>query len=53
MVEVTVGWGAELQSTETDIVKRLIVNAESLVRVLDQLVNRECRIVRLQQRLVD
>ena len=48
MVEVTIGGGGELESSEADIVKGLVINAESLIRVLDELVNGEGGVVRLQ-----
>ena len=47
MVEVTVGWCRELQCPEADVVKRLVINAERLVGVLDELVDGEGRVVRL------
>ena len=39
VVEVTVCWGRQLESTEADVVQSLIVDTESLIRVLDELVN--------------
>jgi hypothetical protein len=39
VVKVTVCWGRQLESTEADIVQSLVVNTESLVRVLDELVD--------------
>jgi hypothetical protein len=39
VVEITVCWGRQLESTEADVVQSLIVDTESLVRVLDKLVN--------------
>ena len=47
MVEVSVGGRGELQCPEADVVESLIINTEGLVRVLDKLVNRESRVVRL------
>ena len=47
VVEVTVRGRGELERTEADVVERLVVNAERLVRVLDELVNGEGRVVRL------
>merc|ERR1712072_435523 len=47
MVEVTVGRGGELQGTEADVVQGLVVKAHALVGVLDQLVDREGGVVRL------
>ena len=49
MVEVTIGGGGELESSEADIVKSFVINAESLVRVLHKLVNGEGGVVRLQR----
>ena len=49
MVEVTIRWRTELQCTEADLIQRLIINAEGLVGVLNKLVDRECRIVRLME----
>ena len=47
MVEVTVRGSRELQCPEADVVEGFIVNAEGLVRVLDELVHRKGRVVRL------
>ena len=48
MVQVTVRRRGELESAEADVVERLVINAESLVRVLDKLVHGERRVVRLK-----
>ena len=45
MVEVAICGSSQLQCAEADIVERLIVNAKSLVGVLDQLMHREGGIV--------
>jgi hypothetical protein len=45
VVEVTVGGGCELESSETDIIKGFIIKAEALVGVLNELVHREGGIV--------
>ncbi len=45
VVEVTIGGGAQLQRAEADVVESLIVNAERLVGVLNQLVDGEGGIV--------
>ena len=45
MVEVTIGRSCQLESTETDVVQSLVVDAVSFVSVLNQLMNRQCRIV--------
>jgi len=47
MVQVIVGRGGQLESAETDIVQRLIVNAKGLVGVLNELVDGESGIVGL------
>jgi hypothetical protein len=47
MVQVIVCRGGQLESAETDVVQRLIVNAKGLVRVLNELVDGESSIVRL------
>ena len=48
MVQVTVRRRGELESAEADVIERLVINAESLVRVLDKLVHGERRVVRLK-----
>ena len=40
MIEVAVGRIGQLEGPEADVVQRLVVDAESLVGVLDQLVDR-------------
>ena len=47
VVQVTIGRAGKLQSTEADIVQGLIVNAENFVSRLDELVDREGAVVRL------
>ena len=47
MIEVTIGGSFELQGSEADVVQGLIVNAEGLVGVLDQLMDRQGGVVRL------
>ena len=47
VVQVPVGWVRQLQGAEADIVERLVIDAECLVRVLHQLVHGEGGIVRL------
>merc|ERR1712195_190457 len=39
VVKIAVGWGGQLQSTEADVVKGLVVHAHALVCVLDKLVH--------------
>ena len=47
VVEVTIGGGGELQGPEADVVESLVVNAEGLVSVLDELVDGERGVVGL------
>ena len=47
MVEVSVGRRCQLQGAEANIVQGLIVNAEGLIRVLHELVDRESGVVGL------
>jgi hypothetical protein len=47
MVEIAVCRSRELECPEADIVQSLVINAEGLVGVLNQLVNRERGVVRL------
>ena len=47
MVQVAVGRVRQLERAEANVVERFIVDAVRLVSVLDQLVDRECRVVRL------
>ena len=48
VVEVTVRWGRQLKSAEANIVQSLVVDTESLIRILDELVNREGCVVGLR-----
>ncbi len=45
MVEVSIGRGCELESSEADVIECLIVNAEGFISVLHKLVHRESGIV--------
>ena len=47
MVEVTVSWCRQLQCPEADVVKRLVIDTEGLVRVLDKLVDGKSGVVGL------
>ena len=51
VVEVTVGRSGQLEGPEADVIQSLVVNAERLVRVLDQLVDRQSRVVRLHDHI--
>ena len=50
MVEIAIRWCREFEGPEADIVERLVVNAESLVRVLHKLVDGEGGIVGLSRK---
>jgi len=45
MVEITVGWGGELEGSEADIVKGFVINAHDLIGVLDELMHGEGGVV--------
>jgi hypothetical protein len=39
MIQISVGWGGELQSSETDVIKSFVVDAHNLIGVLNQLMD--------------
>jgi hypothetical protein len=45
VVEISVGWIGELESSHADVVERLVVDTEGLVRVFNQLMDRQGGIV--------
>merc|ERR1712151_846511 len=45
MVQISVGWGGELEGSEADIVEGLVVNAHDIIGVLDELMDREGGVV--------
>mmetsp|Transcript_27656 Transcript_27656/g.44136 ORF Transcript_27656/g.44136 Transcript_27656/m.44136 type:complete len:399 (-) Transcript_27656:87-1283(-) len=47
VVQITKGWGGELQSTEADIIQGLVVNAHHLISVLHKLMDGQGGVVRL------
>mgnify|MGYP003571699848 CR=1 FL=1 len=47
MIEITISGGGELEGTEADVVEGLVVNAESLIGVLNELMDGEGGVVRL------
>ena len=53
MVQVTIGWGGQLERSEADIVQGLVINAVSLIGVLDELVHRQSGVVRLNDGVGD
>ena len=53
MVKITIGWGGELEGSEADIVKSLVINAHDLIGVLDKLMHREGSVVWLNDGIRD
>jgi len=53
MVKITIGGGGELKGSEADIVKGLVVNAHDIIGVLDELMDREGGVVRLDDGIRD
>ena len=53
MVEITIGWSGQLQSTEANVIQSFIVNAKCFIGVFHQLVNRQCGIVWLHNSVRD
>ena len=53
MVKITVGWGGELEGSEADIVKGLVINAHNLIGVLDKLMDGKGGIVWLNDGIRD
>mmetsp|Transcript_18074 Transcript_18074/g.56303 ORF Transcript_18074/g.56303 Transcript_18074/m.56303 type:complete len:279 (+) Transcript_18074:891-1727(+) len=51
VVEVAKGGRGQLERAEADVVQRLVIEQEALVRVLDELVHGERRVVRLDDRV--
>ena len=51
MVKIAKGWLSELQCAEADVIEGLVVKDDSLVGVLDQLVEGEGGIVRLHNHI--
>ena len=39
MVEITIGWGGELEGSEADIIKSFVINAHNLIGVFDELMD--------------
>ena len=53
MVKITVGWGGELEGSEADIVKSLVINAHDLISVLNKLMDGEGGVVWLNDGIRD
>ena len=45
VVEVTISRGGELKGSEADIVEGFVINDLDFIGILDQLVDRECAVV--------
>jgi len=39
MVEITIGWGGELEGSEADIIEGFVIDNLNLIGVLNELVN--------------
>ena len=53
MVKISIGWGGELEGSEADIVKGLVVNAHDIIGVLDELMDGEGGVVWLNDGIRD
>ena len=53
MVKITIGWGGELEGSEADIVKSLVINAHNLIGVLNKLMDGEGGVVWLNNGIGD
>ena len=53
MVKITIGWGGELEGSEADIVKGLVINAHNLIGVLDKLMDGEGSVIWLNDGIRD
>merc|ERR1711933_411994 len=53
MVEISIGWGGELEGSEADIVEGLVVNAHDIIGVLDELMDGEGGVVWLNDGIRD
>ena len=53
MIQITISGRGQFQSSEANIVQSFIVDAEGFVSIFDQLVNRECGVVRFDNSVGD
>jgi len=53
MVKITISGGGELEGSEADVIKGLVINAHNLIGVLDKLMDREGGVVRLNDGIRD
>ena len=45
MVKITIGWGGELEGSEADIVKSLVIKSETLISILNKLMDRKGTVI--------
>jgi predicted CoA-binding protein len=45
MVKITIGWGGELKGSEADIVKSLVIESETLISILNKLMDRKGTVI--------
>ena len=45
VIEISVGWGRQFQRLEADVVESFVVDAKRLIRVFDELVESQRRVV--------
>jgi hypothetical protein len=53
MVEITIGWGGELKSSETDIVEGFVINNLDLISIFDKLMDRKGSVIWLDNGIGD
>merc|ERR1712190_688927 len=53
MVEITIGWGGELEGSEADIVEGLVIDDLDLIGVLDELMDGEGSVIRFNDGIGD
>jgi len=53
VVKITIGRGRELQGAEANLIQRLVIDAEGLVGVLDELMHGEGGVIRLDDSIGD
>ena len=53
MVQISVGWGGELEGSEADIIESLVIDAHDIIGVLDELMDREGGVVWLNDGIRD
>ena len=53
MIQIAISGGRKLESAKADVIESLVVDAERLIRVFDKLMDRESRVVRLDNSVRD